>query len=292
LMKTDLCARLPVLLCLAVALLLASPLAIPTPMQAAAASWCASPNGGPMICEASYQSGSSTLILKGVAFMPNGRASVTVTGPNDIIEQRFTLQVSSKGRILALAPGLCYMTATTITAVDLKTGKHTPARALPICGAAVTQIQSGARGIFDQPQICDVQATTPAICATGFDGTPQTAGILSFIGTGFRPNEHVHVHVAASDVPAIIYADSADQIGMLFSSVPHKVPCTMNNVTVDVTDSSAKTNVHYTIMSLCITLPMSSSSGGSHSYWVPIGLIIAVGGTILRKLRRGNLFGG
>jgi hypothetical protein len=290
-MKTSLCARLPVFLCLAVALLLASPFAFRMPAAAAASGWCASPKGVPTICETSYQPGSSTLILRGVAFTPNSRASITVTGPNISTAEHFTLQVSPKGHILALALELCYVTPSTLTAVDLKTGKQTLAHTLPVCEAAVTQLQSHTLAA-DLAALGQPETTTPGICASGFDGTEQTAGTLSIVGTGFRPKEHVHVYVAGSEVPAMIYADTADQNGMLFSDAPKKVTCTVNNVTVQVTDSSAKTDVHYTVSPFCLMIHTSSNSGGGwHLTIVPIGLIIAVGGTIIRRLRRGSIFG-
>jgi hypothetical protein len=289
-MKTALFVRLTIVLGIFGVLLLAAPLAFPTPASAAASYWCTSHNGKPTFCDASYQSGSSVFYVRGVGFTPNDQARVTVTLTNMGSTQDFTLQVSPLGHISAFAQGICSIGSSTIVATDLKTGKKTPARNVPVCDAALSQlgttVRLGASMPGVQMEVCDIEAVAPNLCTSGFDGSESADGSMTIAGTGFQSNERVHVHLTGSEIGTQDYSDSADLAGVLLSATPSKVTCTLHDVDAEVTDPATKTDLHFVVTPFCHLVQTSSGGGSSHFYIVPIGLIIAIGGGILRKIRR------
>jgi hypothetical protein len=290
-MKTSLLVRLAMVVGMFGALLLTAPFAFPAHASAASSYWCSNHNGQPAFCDVGYQSGSSLFKIRGVEFTPNGQAKVTVTQTNMGTTQDFTLHVSPLGHISAFARGLCAIVPSSVVATDLMTGMKTPAYTVPPCDAALsrlgTNLQIGASLPTVTMEVCDVEAVTPNLCTSGFDGSETADGTMTIAGTGFQPDEHVHVHLSGSEITSMDYSDTANPAGGLFTETPTKVTCTLNDVDAEVSDPATKTDLHFVVTPFCQMVQTSSGSGGgSHFYIVPIGLILAIGGGILRKIRR------
>jgi hypothetical protein len=142
------------------------------------------------------------------------------------------------------------------------------------------------------PSLCDVEASTPSLCGTGFAGDEHTSGTLTLYGTGFSAGAvRLQLDGTGASVPA--YSTTVDGSGILIADSPVKVPCFVTAAAATATDAARHLVVHYAVPPPCVMLstPTSSGSsgGGSQIRFVPIGLLIAGGAALRRRLRRSGV---
>jgi hypothetical protein len=135
-------------------------------------------------------------------------------------------------------------------------------------------------------QACDLEAATPTICGTNFNGTATSDGALDAFGAGFTAGNPVHVRVEGSEFSSVDFAATADARGLLLATTPGTLPCYTTPIHVTVTDVASGARAGQAEDAGCLYVRSSAGGGGWHVTFVPIGLLIAVVGGLIRRARR------
>ncbi len=286
---------------IAICILLVALCACPVPIPAQAAGKtpaCDVLATTPQLCKVSYPDTSPILVVEGVGFTPKAAVRVEIADSGTQTHNTLNLKASPEGIIEATVLNECLLVAGQAVAIDTATGRKSPPLVVPVQPSCMSlleaRLSAGQSGlntpIFSHPTTCDLEATTPSICGTNFNGTSTADGTLDIYGTGFTASKVVHVRVKGSDFSSVSFDATADGHGLLFATTPHTLPCYTSSITVTAIDAASDAQISQPEDAVCTYVQSSSGGGGGgwHVTIVPIGLIIAVVSGLIRRSRRRN----